>query len=252
MAEGNSADVLEDGDVVFLYRPTVETKEPKSLRNVQRFEMVLRPTRGHPTRLCVIGRKRLPGVNDHQRNWGFVSLVSKKVTEIEQALRKEEYDTVTRGEREQPAARAAGEGVYAITFHDNQMRFAYALELPDDIGEVQKALRIVPEASYALSVKNPEKGQPLAAGLNPEYKVSYPEQKQKLFRDRRWDREHNALLDHEGAEFILVGARRDPQKAYNLDLDAEPETERTADAVRKLKMSRSREPLKPMFNGTWA
>lgn len=251
MAESDAQTILEEGDLVFLYRPKVEEDDPEGRGDVQRMEMVMRPDGNHPLRLCIIGRKRLPDVDEHERNWVFVDMVSDRPREIEQALRERSYETETRGERRQPAVRAAGEGVYAITCKGGQMHLSFALELPEEPGEVQKALNIPQKASYALSVKNPERGDPLAAGLAKGRKAGYPKSKQEKFRDRQWDREDNDLLDYEGAEFILVGARPDPEKSYGLDLEARDETEETSDALRRVKLRKSREPLGPMFEGVW-
>jgi hypothetical protein len=251
MAESEEQPILEEGDLVFLYRPKVEEDHPEGLGDLQRMEMVMRPLGDHPMRLCIIGRKRLPDVDDHERNWGFVDMVSNDAKEIEKALRETSYETKTRGDRRQPAARAAGEGVYAITCKGSQMHLSFALELPESLGEVQKALNIPREASYALTVKNPERGEPLAAGLSEGRKADYPKTRQEKFRDRKWAREDNALLDYEGAEFLLVGARPDPERSYGIDLKAEDETEKSADALCRLKLRKSREPIKPMFEGVW-
>lgn len=177
--------------------------------------------------------------------------VAKSAKEIEAGLREEHYETKTRGEQEQPAARPAGEGRYAISLEDGQMHLSYALEMPEKPGAVQKAFRIAPEASFALSIKNPEKGSPANAGLSEDDKADYPSSLQEDFRDRRFDREDLELLDFEGAEFVLVGARLNPEEAYGLDLETESSDYDHADAVRKLRMVKSRHPVAPLFEGTW-
>lgn len=117
---------------------------------------------------------------------------------------------------------------------------------------MQKAFRIAKEAAYVLSVKNPEKGSPRAAGLSEDRQADYPDKLQEQFRGRRFAGEDVRLLDEEGAEFILVGARRNPEEAYDVDLDTEREDEEHADTLRGLRMARSRHPLKPLFEGGWA
>lgn len=249
-------EILEEGDVFFLYRPDVNEHEPEGTGDVQRFFMALRPRGGRRTRLIVIGRKRLPDAESHERNWGFVTLVTDDSAEIERELREEHYGTKTRGEQEQPAARPAGEGVYVVTREGSeetgQMHLAYELELPERPGAVQKAFKIAPKAAYALSVKNPEKGSPLAAGLSKEQKVDFPKKLQEAFRDRRFESERLEHLDHEGAEVMLVGARTNPEKAYGVDLPAQDEDERHADAFSKLRMAKSRHPIEPLIRGDWA
>ncbi|GAB1582771.1 hypothetical protein PPNSA23_27140 [Phyllobacterium phragmitis] len=101
-------DVLEAGDIFFFYRPRVEEESPAGLRDVQRFGMVLRPRSGEKVRQMVVGQKRLPAAERHERYWGFVEAVASSARDIEKNLRGEVYETKTRGERTEPAARPAG------------------------------------------------------------------------------------------------------------------------------------------------
>ncbi|UUP16774.1 hypothetical protein [Nitratireductor thuwali] len=254
MADSDSdtkTEILEQGDIFFFYRPRVEEENPQGLEDVQRFGMVLRPHGGDKVRLMVVGRKRLPDPDEHERHWGFVETVAKSAKDIEKDLREGTYETKTRGQRSTPAARPAGEGVYVISLEDGQMHLSYELELPKHVREVQKSLRIAQKASYALSVKNPEKGSPPNAGLREEDEADYPKKLQEEFRGRRFDREDVELLDYEGAQFLLVGARTNPEQAYGIDLDAESADYEHADTVRKLHMVKSRHPLRPLFEGRW-
>jgi len=252
MADDRDIEILEQGDIFFLYRPVVEEDEPEGFSDVQRFFVVLRPEGGRIARLIVLGRKRLPNIDRHERVWGFVSTVTKDERKLEEELREESYGTKTRGEQRQPAARPAGEGVYVITLNRGQMHLSYALELPDSPGPVQDALKLENEASFALSIKNPEKGQPANAGLSKDAKADYPDKLQEVFRDRRFAREDVRLLDYEGAEVLFVGARKDPQKAYGVELDTDDEDEKSADIFRKLRAAKSRHPVKPLLEGDWA
>ena len=251
MASERERKVVEEGDIFFLYRPEVDEENPSGPGAVQRFHVVLRP-KGGKVRLLTVGRKRLPDVGRHERNWGFVDMVADSGGRIEEQLRAGDYGTRTRGRRHRPAARPAGEGVYAVTLEDGAMHLVYALELPGQPGEVQKQLKIPPEGSYVLSVKNPEKGQPKAAGLRDEDKADYPDRLQEEFRGRRFEQEDVRLLDYEGAEFILVGARTDPEQAYGVDLEPEREDRDHADIIRRLRMTKSRHPQAPLFEGKWA
>jgi hypothetical protein len=107
---GRKAEILERGEILFLYRPRVEEKDPSGLGDVQRFYIVLRPKGGTRSRLLLIGRKRLPEVTAHERAWGFMDLVTDDAGTLERVLRGGERETKTRGERPQPAARPAGAG----------------------------------------------------------------------------------------------------------------------------------------------
>lgn len=247
----DAIDILEKGSIYFVYRPTVETHAPRGLPDVERFHMVLRPAGGRLYRLAVIGRKRLPDLNDHERNWGFVQAIRTTPQEVERLLQEERQSTRTRGERTYPAARAAGQGVYAFVQKGRNMHLAYALELPRTAGPVQKALNIAPEGSFVVSIKNPEASSPRAAGLRPEDKAAYPAGKQEEFEGRRFAPSDPELLDFEGAEFILIGA--DERVRRDLDVDLEPADEDADDAriFRQLRFARSRHPVEPLIQGTW-
>ncbi|MCW2915615.1 MAG: Apurinic endonuclease-redox protein [Actinomycetia bacterium] len=58
-----SAEILEEGRIYFFNRPRVGRPEVDDLEDVQRLHMVLRP-RGNRFRVMVIGRKRLPVVEE--------------------------------------------------------------------------------------------------------------------------------------------------------------------------------------------
>jgi hypothetical protein len=244
-------EVLERGDIFFLYRPRIGEDEPQSLADVQRFFVVLRPEWERKLRLLVVGRKRLPDAPRHERHWGFVAKVTSSAAEIENELREHSYATQTRGERRDPAARPSGEGRYAVTLVGGQMHLAYVLELPDHPDEVQRAFKIAREASFALSVRNPRSPSPPAAGLGERQEADYPERQQREFRGRRFAREDVHLLDITGAEFVLVGARTDPEEAYEVDVEAE-RPDRRPEILRELHMARSRHPVEPLFEGKWA
>lgn len=157
--DDGQAEVIEEGDIFFLYRPDVEEEHPEGLGDVQRFHVVLRPREGRKLRVLVMGRKRLPKVEEHEQNWGFVEMVTSSAEKVERELQETEYGTKTRGRRRLPAERPAGEDAYAVMLEDGQMHLVYSLELPEKPGDVQKTFNIAPEASYALAVKNPEARQ---------------------------------------------------------------------------------------------
>jgi hypothetical protein len=165
-------EILEQGNIYFLYRPKVrpagedqgDEEEPaaEDIEDVQNFYIVLKP-QGGPFRLINVGRKRLPDIEGHERLWGFVEKVAHSGKEIEEELQRETYETKTRGERVRPAARPAGEGVYALVRQGNKMHLVWALELPKKPGPVQKAFNIPEEASLAISIANPKDGAGRAA-----------------------------------------------------------------------------------------
>jgi hypothetical protein len=248
---GRGTEVLELGEILFFYRPRVEEESPSGLQDVQRFYVVLRPNRGGKLRLLVIGRKRLPEVGGHERVWGFVDLVTDDAGTLERSLRGGERETRARGHRHQPTARPAGAGAYAVSLEDGRMHLSYALGLPARPAEVQRAFDIAPEASYAISGKNPEAGQPRGAGLARAEKADFPEELQSEFHGRRFAAEDVRLLDVEGAEFVLVGAREDPEQAYGLGLGTPRGERHRAEIDQKLRDLLSRHPAEPLFEGHW-
>jgi len=248
--------ILERGNIYFFYRPRVrgveEESHPESVEELQRSYAVLSPHGKQVYRLIAIGRKELPEISEGERNWGFVEKVSGDPHDIEQELRREAYPTKTRGERVQPSARPAGEGVYALVRHGNHTHLAYALELPESLGEVQQELNIEKEASYIVSIKNPEKPSPPGAGLGEELKTEYPQQLQEKFRGRRFlPADPPELLDYPGAEVLFIGASEDVSEELGLELNPQHETERTAEIFSDLRLAKSEHKLEPLFKGKW-
>jgi hypothetical protein len=248
--EDDQPEVLEQGHLYFVWRPKIDVAEPGGVDDVERFYMILRPEGGKLFRLIVIGRKHLPEVEGHERGWGFVESIAKTGKDVEAGLKEITYETKTRGKRTLQAARPAGEALYALLRAGSSTFLAYLLTRPEQPGPVQKAFNILPEASFALSIKNPDKGAPPGAGLSEAQQADYPKSLQKVFRDRRFADEDPRLLDYEGAEIILVGAERRAQKAHGLDL--EDEVEGTPDIFKQLQFARSRHPAEPLLEGRWS
>ena len=247
------AQVLEDGDIYFLYRPRVEEDHVDSLEEVQRLLVVLHPWHGRRFRLLIIGRKRLPDIGEHDRFWGFVDTVADRPEQLHEALEGRAYRTRTRGERVQQAARAAAEGAYVIARHDDHTHLAYQLELPHDPGPVQHELGIEPEASYIVTVKNPEASSPPGVGLPGAGKARLPGRLQAIFRGRRFaPLDPPAFLDHPGTEVVLIGAAHDASEELQLDLDAEVERAERNTIFDDLRIGHRERPLSPLFAGEWA
>lgn len=253
MAEnGDKVEVLERGNIYFAYRPKVDEEEPEGLGDVQRLYVVLGPQEGRH-RLISVGAKRMPEVGDGgDQYWSFVEMVTDGAEKVEGELQGETYETKTRGERHRPASRPAGEGVYALARHGDHTHLAYVLELPEGPGEVQKAFNIEEEASYVISVKNPEQPSPRGAGLSEERQAEYPKRLQGRFQDRRFIAvDPPDFLDYEGAEILFVGASGDVSEELGIDLDAEGETESTAEVFEELRMEKDRHPVEPLLKGKW-
>jgi hypothetical protein len=245
------ATVLERGEIFFFYRPRVNQESVEGPEDVQRLSIVLLPRRRRVVRRLIVGRKRLPDPDAHERFWGFVDEVAERPQEVEDELDREEYLTKTRGLRVQPAARPAGEGVYGIVRHDDHTHLAYQLELPQQLGEVQRELNIEREASYIIAVKNPQVPSPPGLG-NPHLQVDLPKELQERFASRRFiDADPPAFLDFEGIEFVLIGAAEDVRQELGIDLKPERERIDRTDIFRELKLEPEEHPLQPLLKGEW-
>lgn len=246
--------ILERGNVYFLYRPAIGQEEPQGLADVGRFHLVLSPEGSRRLRLLTVGRKRLPEPDDQgQRFWGFVARVVDDPEPLRALLAAHRVETA-QGYQALPAARPAGEGVYAIAAHGNHVHLLYALELPQEPAEVQEELQIRKQGSYLLSVKNPEAGSPPGVGLEPERKAEFPPDLQERFAGRRFLAcDPPAFLDHEGAELLLMGTSEPAEELLAaVDLTPQRETLATADLLRELGLDREEQPLEPLLEGSWA
>lgn len=262
--------ILEKGIIYFFYRPKVGVETPTNIDDVQKLYLLLCPGLGpkestevsdRTKRLIVIGRKQLPDLHDHGRYWGFVDRVSTNVkTIVDENLKEEKYETpVTEQERTLAPARLAGRGVYGIIDHHSHSHLAYVLELPEEVGDVQKAFNIAREGSYIVSVKNPKQGAAYA-GLSPERRAKYPDELQEVFEDRRWNRLNPVkLLDYEGCELFIMGAHEDlsselgaaGKKIEELeDKDIKHLTDRKV--FNHLALNKNKTPVEPLLSGEWA
>jgi hypothetical protein len=183
-----TAQVLERGDIYFAYRPKIEEQTARRPEDVARLYMILSPRDKRSYRLVIIGEKRLPPVNRgaDRKIWGFVEKVAGRAEEVEDELDPETYRTKTHGKRRLPAARPAGEGVYALPRHGDHTHLAYAIELPSKPGEVQRALNIVEQGSYLIAVKNPEGPSTGGTGLDETRRAVFPKHLQERFHGHRF------------------------------------------------------------------
>ena len=73
-------------------------------------------------------------------------------------------------EKEELQLPPAGEGKYSIVKHDGHTELAYLLELPEIPGPTQREFEIKKEASYIISVKNPDINVPGFAAFSSDKK----------------------------------------------------------------------------------
>ena len=247
--------LLEDGDIFFFYRPKIDVEEVKDIENVQRFYMVTSPSKSEIYRVFLIGQKQLPEITEgrassEERNWALNILTSSNADEIGKEFLPAEYQTETRGTRRMGAAVPVAEGKYSIVEHEGHSELAYILELPQVPGPAQKEFQIKKEASYIVSVKNPDIHMPGYSAFL-KIKPDYPNSLKEKFGDRRWINVDNPrLLDYENAQLLLIGARKkDVEEELGIDLDDEKESTSTAELFNDLKLRKEQIPLKPLFKG---
>lgn len=242
--------IVERGDAFFFYRPRVGVEHVQRLEDVQRFFLILDPEGEARFRWIVVGRKRLPDIHEHERNWAFVAEVAEAPEEFRDELKSWRYHTKTRGERVEPAARPVGEGGYAIVDHDGHTHLAYVLTRPDPPGPAQDLFRILPEASYVVAVRNPAAASDAPAGLGPRQRASFPPEVAARFDGKRFlplDDPH--ILDFEGAEIILIGASEDVAPELGIDVDPGAEDSQRTGLFAALRLQPEELPTAPLENG---
>jgi hypothetical protein len=173
-------EVLEQGDIQFLFRPSVQAVDADELTfGIQSLFAILSPAGGRDCRRLRIGRKRMPAKRN-DRFWARIERVGSLQRVLGTVLESDTYSTKTRGERFQPAARPIAHGTYELSRHDDHIHFTYRVEpflfedAPDEVA--------IDSASHVVLFENP-------AGR------------------AKWTvKGEIAQLDDEGAELVLVGA----------------------------------------------
>lgn len=224
--------VLERGDIFFVHRPRVQSRE---LDEDQRFYMILHPRDRELYRRIVVGRAE---DGAHERYWAFVDRVAREpkpvIDDLHYTSRTRELAVV---------AQPAGEGVYEIVEHEDHRHFAYRLEMPPRVGTVQHELRIAPETNYVIAVRNPDTGSGLAAADKP----AYPAELRAHFEGRRVAPLDPAFLDHVGTELVLVASSRGVMAELGIELDPEREAIGSAEIFTDLALDRRAHPIAPLI-----
>jgi hypothetical protein len=261
----DKSEILEKGDIFFFYRPKVNSTEVKGIEDIRRFFMLTVPeTQGKKGkkssnssgndnlkklyRLFVIGKKALPEIREtearkSERFWAKVGGIYDNDKDIVKDLFSEEFS-------EGDIARPVGEGKYAIVNHHNHTELAYILETPEKPGPAQEELGIEKEASYVVSVINPEiptpKNYPTA-----EQPPKYPEE---ILRD--FDKQNFVplaknldFINYLNAQIILIGAREGKdtiREELGIDIEESPNSQ---DIFKELNIEKDNVPIKPLVEG---
>jgi hypothetical protein len=207
--------------------------------------MVLQPYHQKRYRLIIIGRKHLPSLFTHEKEWAMVDTVGTDPNKILDELKPKTYTTKTRGKRVQQEARACGEGVYGIIHKDKTTYFIYELELPKKPKEAQHAFQIASKASFVLAIKNQA-----MIGSQSKESAHFPKKLQSKFRTKRFISANLPdFLNYPGAELILIGAHADRDE---FDLAPEKESLDSAEIFNELRLWKNEHTVKPLFEGHWA
>jgi hypothetical protein len=253
-SESKKLQIIEKGNIYFFYRPKVEHTSLTGISDVQRMFIVLHPEHDNRYRVAVIGKKELPppAKSGHRRYWGYISLVTEQSEQLRDEIGPQVYETKTRGERHLPRARPFGEGVYRLVQHDTHTHFAYALELPREPATVQDAFNVEDEASYIITIKNPQKPSPPGMSRTGPEHPHYPPELEKSFENKRFtELQQVELLDYKGTEFILIAASENIRDELGIDMQSDLEYGCIADIFKDLKLDISKNLKKPLFKGEW-
>jgi len=263
----DSERVIESGDIFFFYRPKIDTEEVHDIDDVQRFYMITckdinvddgNKNRNKNYRLFMLGSKKMPEIverksGSEERNWALNILTSSNPDKIHnELLIPAEYTTKTRGKRRVSPAQPAGEGKYSIIRHDGHTELAYILEIPENPGRTQLEFEIKKEASYIVSVKNPEIFIPgYAAFSKKDKKPDYPKHIKEKFGEKRWiNVDDPEILDYENTQLLLIGARkRNVEEELGIEIDEERENKISTDIFKELKIKKEEIPLQSFLKG---
>ncbi len=253
---------LEEGNIVFFYRPKQGVLHPKSPDDLERVYFMLLPDdqRSHKNRLFNVAHGAFPAIVPgkalpEERDWAFVQDVSQEPKDVLEALERNiPAPPEPSGQRARPWAPAAGEGRYAIVRHEDHTHLAYALKEPEKPGEVQKQLQIMPEASYILSVKEPFAPSEIVLEQKPDYPASL----RNKFDGHGWiDVEPTDFLDYQYTQVLLIGARTDVERELGIHLEAEAENKAEKQVLQELRKQEKEAAqqgislLEPMVQGRW-
>ncbi|OAP58569.1 hypothetical protein AYL99_07659 [Fonsecaea erecta] len=234
--------ILEKGVIYFFFRARVNVDHPEDVKDVARSYMVMRPIpldaklgdgpigdEGN-CRLLALPKKVLPKSGKDR----FITFVEKCKTSFaelkESFLAGAEYETKTAGTRHTPPATPLAEGVYAITTTGRESHLAYIINIPAEIGEMQKDFGLKQRGSFVTSVKNPQ--QPPLGNQNVPKGPEYPQEIIDEFRNLRWKPLEPKYLDYDNAQFLMIG------EDYDKATEQRPKDERESNAAPEEEMEK--------------
>ncbi|KIW69171.1 hypothetical protein PV04_05064 [Phialophora macrospora] len=207
--------ILEKGIIYFFFRPRVSVDDPQDINDVARSFLVMRPIpldaklgdgpiggEGN-CRLLTLPKKVLPK-SGRDRFLTFVEKSKTSFAELKETfLTGSDYQTKTQGTKHTAPVTPLAEGVYAITSTGRESHLAYIINIPAELGEVQKDFGLKPRGSFVVSVKNPE--QPPTGQQNVPSGPHYPQEIVDEFRGLRWKPLEPKYLNYDHAQFLMIG-----------------------------------------------
>jgi hypothetical protein len=248
-----AAEILEQGDIFFFHRPGLSAPRTSDGEELEPFFLVLHPLRQQRYRMLTLGKRRLPPplksgapARGGERFWVRVDGLPESPVALRAALGVHKAEGAPPGIPALPPARSAGDGVYALARHGDHTHLAYALKHPDRAGPLQRELGIEDEASFIVTVKNPE-------FIERSGTADYPPELRAHFQERKYaPLDPPAFLDFPGSELLFIAVRRAVGKELGISLEREEEGRRSAQMVRDLRERRRDAPVEPLFEGEWA
>ena len=208
--------ILEKGVIYFFFRSRVNVDDPQDVNDVARSFLLMRPIPldaklgdgpigdEKNCRLLALPKKVLPKSGKDR----FVTFVEKFNTSFAELkddfLTGSEYETKTQGTRHTAPVTPLAEGIYAITSSGRDSHLAYIINIPSELGEVQKDFGLKERGSFVASVKNPDQ-PPTGNQQNVPPGAKYPPEIIDEFRGLRWKPLEPKYLDYDGASFLIIG-----------------------------------------------
>lgn len=222
--------ILEKGVIYFFFRARVNVDDPHDVKDIARSYLVMRPIpldaklgdgpigdQGN-CRLLALPKKVLP-LSGKDRFMIFVEKAKTSFGDLKDSfMTGSDYATKTAGTSHTPAVTPVAEGVYAITSTGRESHLAYMINIPSELGQVQKDIGLRERGSFVTSVKNPSQPQPSNASLpkGPEY----PQEILDEFRNLRWKPLEPKHLDYVNTQFLLIG------ESFDKAMEERPKDER--------------------------
>lgn len=253
------SEALEQGNVLFFYRPVPGVRHPQSSDQVQQVYLAVFPDdqARHQNRLIAFAEGVFPPVIPdedlpEEREWAIVKDTASDPLGIIAAIEhlNQPESPVAPAP---PLARLAGRGSYRIVRQNARTYFAYTLAEPRTLGPAQQMLLMEQSASYQILVN--EAYAP--SGILIPERPKFPDALGEKFAGRMTvPADPTDFLDYRWTRLYVIAETTDVVGSLGVDLSPDEENEAVgnaliflADRARRLQPDHPREILKPMETG---